>query len=159
MHYTIRTIRPGDDLQVEAVIRSCLVEYGANHAGTAWADPDLCRFSRVYAAPGREYWVALDLSGAVVGGVGIGPLPGLPEVCELQKMYCLPRARGTGIAQALLDLALAFAREYYRQVYLETLPNMTAARRFYEKNGFALLPGPLAQTGHFACDVCYLRKL
>ncbi len=158
MPYTIRTIQPADDGAVEHVIRSCLIEYGANHAGTAWADPDLCRFSQVYNAPDRCYWVALE-GDQVVGGVGIGPLPGFGEVCELQKMYCLPQARGTGIAQRLLDLALEFARDHYRQVYLETLPNMKPAQRFYEKNGFRLLPGPLAQTGHFACDVCYLLQL
>ncbi len=158
MKYTIRTIEPQDDLQVEAVIRACLVEYGANHEGTAWADPDLCRFSQIYRIPGCRYWVALE-GERVVGGVGIGPLPGVPGVCELQKMYCLPAARGTGIAQELLDMALEYAAEYYDKVYLETLPNMTTAQRFYEKNGFTHLPGPLAQTGHFACDVCYLREL
>ncbi len=159
MTYTIRPIQPPDDPAVEAVIRSCLIEYGANHAGTAWADPDLCRFSQIYNAPGRSYWVAADEDGTVVGGVGIGPLPGVEAVCELQKMYCLPHVRGTGIAQELLMLALDYAKEYYGQVYLETLPNMKPAQRFYEKHGFHLLDGPLAQTGHFACDVCYLRAL
>ncbi len=159
MMYTIRTIAKQDDKAVEKVIRTCLKEYGADHEGTAWADPDLCRFSQVYSKPGRRYWVALDAEGTVVGGVGIGELPGEGEICELQKMYCLQSVRGTGLAGELIELALAYAREHYRAVYLETLPNMTAAQRFYEKHGFVLLEKPLGNTGHFACDVCYLKQL
>ena len=107
--YSIRTIEPHDNAQVEAVIRSCLIEYGANHEGTAWSDPYLGRFSEVYEPVDSEYWVAVDESGRVVGGVGIGALPGVEGVCELQKMYCLPEARGTGVAHRLMDEALAFA--------------------------------------------------
>ena len=51
----IRVIRPGDDAAVEAVIRACLVEFGANREGFAWADPDLGRFSQVYSRPGARY--------------------------------------------------------------------------------------------------------
>ena len=132
--YHIRPIEPRDNAGVEAVIRACLREFGADHAGTAWADPDLGRFSEVYAPLGSAYWVAEDPEGRIVGGAGIGPLT--DTICELQKMYCLPDARGTGIAQGLMDLCLVFAGEHYRACYLETLENMTAAQRFYEKNGF-----------------------
>ena len=159
MEFTVREIRKADNAAVERVIRSCLIEFGANHAGTAWADPDLGRFSEVYAAPGNRYWVAEDAEGNIVGGAGIGSLPELPEVCELQKMYCLPEARGTGVAHRLMDLALAYAGRHYRRCYLETLENMTAARRFYEKYGFRRVSAPLLETGHFACDVRYIRDL
>ena len=124
MTCTIREIRPEDDAAVEGVIRACLIEFGADHAGTAWADPDLGCFSRVYAAPNSRYWVAEDETGVIVGGTGIGPLT--DTICELQKMYCLPRARGSGAAHRLMETALAFARDRYRQCYLETLENMTA---------------------------------
>ncbi len=157
--YKIREICAADDAAVERVIRSCLIEFGANHEGTAWADPYLGCFSRVYCAEKCQYWVAETLDGEVVGGTGIGPLDGSEGVCELQKMYCLPMARGTGIAQALLETALDFAKKYYRQCYLETLPNMLAAQRFYEKNGFVRLDRPLGKTGHFACDVIYIKDL
>lgn len=159
MNYSIREIEKKDDGAVEGVIRSCLIEYGADHEGTAWADPDLGCFSRVYAPEDRQYWVAEDADGQIVGGVGIGPLPGAPGVCELQKMYCLPRVRGCGVSHRLMDAALAFARSRYRQCYLETFANMAAAQRFYEKYGFRRIDAPLGQTGHFACDVLYLRQL
>lgn len=159
MNYTIRPIEARDNRTVEQIIRACLIEFGANHEGTAWADPDLGRFSEIYVGEGNRYWVAEDEKGNVVGGVGIGRLEGAEGVCELQKMYCLPGARGTGIAQQLVDIALDYARGYFERCYLETLENMTAAQRFYEKNGFVRTYEPVAETEHFACDVRYIRDL
>lgn len=161
MGYTIRTIEKSDDLAVEAVIRSCLVEFGANHPGTAWTDPYLNRFSEVYNSEGNRYWVAADETGKIVGGVGVGTLTGGddPQICELQKMYCLPEARGTGVAQQLMDVALAYAKRYYKAVYLETLDNMVAAQRFYEKFEFSRINYRIGDTGHSGCGVCYLKEL
>ncbi len=159
MNYTIREITVADNQAVERLIRTCLIEFGANHAGTAWADPDLGRFSEIYATEGNRYWVAIDETEQVVGGVGIGRLSGIKGVCELQKMYCLPMARGTGIAHKLMETALAYAKGYYCRCYLETLENMVAAQRFYEKYGFCRIDKPLVETGHFACDVCYVKEL
>ena len=157
--FTVREIRPGDDGAVEAVIRACLAEFGANREGFAWSDPDLGRFSQVYARPGWRYWVVLFPAGEIVGGAGIGPLPGAEGVCELQKMYCLPQARGTGAAHTLMELALDFAARHYRQCYLETFHTMAAANRFYQKYGFRRLERPYVPTAHFACDIWYLKDL
>ncbi len=159
MSVTIREIEPRDNAGVEALIRTCLIEFGANHAGTAWADPDLGRYSEVYSTPDSRYWVAVEEDGAVVAGAGIGPLNGAEGVCELQKMYCLPAYRGTGAAQRLMSLALEFAAKHYDRCYLETLPNMVAAQRFYEKYGFRRVDAPPVKTAHFACNVRYLREL
>ena len=35
----IREIEEKDNKQVEKLIRTCLIEFGANKPGTAWADP------------------------------------------------------------------------------------------------------------------------
>ena len=156
--YIIRPIEPQDDAAVEQVIRDCLREFGADHEGTAWADPDLCRFSQVYNAPESCYWVALDDCGTIVGGVGIGALCGVPNVCELQKLYCIPEVRSKGAAHRLMAEALTFARSRYRACYLETLANMHAAHRFYEKYGFHRIEKPLGNTGHFNCDVLFLLE-
>ena len=158
MNYQIRPIEYRDNGAVEGVIRACLIEFGANHAGTAWADPDLGRFSEIYCTDGNRYWVAEDETGRIVGGVGIGAL-NAEGLCELQKMYCLPEARGTGLARALIAIALEYARGYYTRCYLETLDNMTAAQKFYEKHGFVRADKPPIQTDHFACEVRYIREL
>lgn len=155
--YKLRPIEARDNKAVEGVIRACLIEFGANHEGTAWADPDLGRFSEIYNSEGNRYWVAEDENGAVVGGVGIGYLA--DGLCELQKMYCLPQVRGTGLAHELMKLALDYAVRYYDRCYLETLDNMVAAQRFYEKHGFFRVDTPPIQTPHFACEVKYLKEL
>ena len=159
VEYNIREIGPQDNKAVEQVIRSCLIEFGGDHEGTAWADPMLGRFSEVYSVPDSRYWVAADENGKVVGGVGIGRLDGADGLCELQKMYLLPQARGTGLAQRLMDKALGFASQHYERCYLETLDNMTAAQRFYEKNGFVRVREPVVITDHFACEVRYIKEL
>ena len=157
--FQIREIRPGDDAAVEAVIRSCLVEFGANREGFAWSDPNLGQFSQVYCHPGSRYWVVVSAQGEIVGGAGIGPLQGAEGVCELQKMYCLPQARGTGVAHRLMQTALAFAARHYRKCYLETFHTMAAANRFYQKYEFRQLEAPYLPTAHYACDIWYLRDL
>ena len=45
MKYKIRRIEKRDDAQIEKIIRSCLIEFGGDHEGTAWADPNLVKFS------------------------------------------------------------------------------------------------------------------
>lgn len=158
MIYTIREIEKRDNKAVESVIRSCLIEFGADHEGTAWADPDLGRFSEIYCTEVNKYWVAEDEKGQIAGGVGIGRL-NAKGVCELQKMYCLPEARGTGAAHLLMKTALEYAKRYYARCYLETLDNMTAAQRFYEKYGFERTYEEIVKTEHYACGVHYIRDL
>lgn len=157
MKYTIREIQQKDNADVENIIRTCLIEFGGNREGLAWADPDLGRFSEIYNKDGHKYWVAEDESGKLVGGVGIGPFA--DDVCELQKMYCLQEARGTGLAHELIQIALDYAKAYYKKCYLETLSNMTAANKFYLKYGFERLDQPLENTEHYACDVWYIKDL
>ena len=159
MNYVIREISPADNRIIESIIRTCLIEFGGNHEGTAWADPDLGRFSEIYNTEGKKYWVAEDESGKVVGGVGIGTLEGEADICELQKMYCVPEVRGKGISHELMKICLDFATKYYDKCYLETLESMIGAQRFYEKFGFTRVTEALTETGHGACDVRYIKEL
>lgn len=159
MKYKIREIEEKDNKAVENVIRTCLIEFGANHEGTAWTDPNLCRFSEIYNSDGNKYWVAENEEGRIIGGVGIGKLEGVDDVCELQKMYCLAEARGTGISHKLMNIALEYASKFFSRCYLETLENMVAAQKLYEKYGFERIYEPLIKTEHFACDVRYIKNL
>lgn len=182
----IRKIEKKDDARVAFIIRECLTEYGcAGMMDTAWGDPYLDHFSEVYVNDNNCYWVAENDEGIVVAGVGIGPLDvkeacGCSEtsdriscscgenhaeesyevdesrMCELQKMYCLPEYRGSGIAQKLLDEALSFAKERYSSCYLETRNNMDRAKRFYEKNGFNYTEKTFGNTGHCGCNYHYI---
>lgn len=157
MNCTIREIQFKDNSTVELIIRNCLIEFKGNHEGTAWEDPDLGRFSEIYNTDIAKYWVAE--TDRVVGGVGIAPLVGADGVCELQKMYCVPEVRSTGISHKLIEIALDHAKKYFDRCYLETFGNMIAAQKFYEKYGFTRIDKPLGNTGHYACDVLYIKDL
>lgn len=159
--YTLRPLRAEDDPQIERVIRQVLVEFGANRPGFAWADPELTRMSSVYGQPRAQYWVAEDGHGQVVGGAGYGPLAGEPDtVCELQKMYLLPAARGRGAGRALIGQCMqAAAAAGYGTMYLETLRSMGAAQALYQSVGFRALPRPMGDTGHGGCDCWYACPL
>ena len=67
MMFKIRLIEEKDNLEIEKIIRDCLIEYGANHEGTAWADEYLCRLSFVYSEPKTAYYVAVDENENIVG--------------------------------------------------------------------------------------------
>ena len=157
MNFTVRKIEKKDDKTVEYIIRACLIEFGGNRQGLAWADPDLCRFSTLYNRDGWAYWVAELDSGEVVACSGIGDLG--DGVCELQKMYCLAPYRGKGIGRALMDKCLDFAKKRYDKCYIETLANMEKANRFYQNYGFVSLSEPYIKTEHYACDRWYLLDL
>lgn len=157
MNCIIREIRSKDNSAIELIIRNCLIEFNGNREGTAWQDPDLGRFSEIYNTDTEKYWVAE--TDRVVGGVGIAPLIGVDCVCELQKMYCIPEYRGTGIAHKLIETALEHAKKYYDRCYLETFGNMIVAQKFYEKYGFTRIDKPLGNTGHYVCDVLYIKDL
>ncbi len=156
MNCTIREIQFKDNSIVGLIIRNCLIEFNGNREGTAWEDPDLGRFSEIYNTDTTKYWVAE--TDRVVGGVGIAPLVGADGVCELQKMYCIPEVRSTGVSHKLIEIALDHARKYFDRCYLETFGNMIAAQMFYEKYGFTRIDKPLGNTGHYTCDVLYIKK-
>jgi GNAT superfamily N-acetyltransferase len=68
------------------------------------------------------------------------PESGLEGV-ELKRMYVDPAARGTGVANALLEAAEKLARGLGApQIYLETGTRQPEARRVYERNGYTEIP-------------------
>ena len=154
----IREIEEKDNEQVESLIRTCLIEFGANKPGCAWEDPNLGCFYQVYQNEKSKYWV-VEENNKIVAGCGIGPLTNTENICELQKMYSLKGVRGTGIANELLKISLEFAKKHYKKCYLETFGNMIAANKFYKKNKFIQLEKPLVETEHYACDVWYIKTL
>lgn len=119
----------------------------------------LGELSEEYKGEGTRYWVVENESGEVSGGVGIGRIEDHSDVCELQKLYCLPELRGTGAAQALMDTALGFACKHYAKCYIETFDNTIAARKIYERNGFERTDMRYGATGHFACNILYIKDL
>jgi len=136
-------------------------EYGLTaDKGYGVADPNLDFLHETYQGERSRYWVIEGPDGSILGGGGIAPLAGAPDVCELQKMYFLPALRGLGLGRRLVLQALAEARILgYQRCYLETTEVLREATSLYESLGFEHLPGPLGCTGHDACEICMVLAL
>jgi putative acetyltransferase len=158
--FVIRTIQPADNPILADVVRSTLAEFGADRPGTVYYDPTTDTLYELFQRPRSIYYVALQ-DGVIAGGAGIYPSDGLPaDTCELVKMYLRPHARGRGLGRELIEKCLQFARETgYRQVYLESMPELKKALSIYEKFNFRYLDGPMGNTGHFGCGLWMVRSV
>lgn len=156
----IRPIEPSDNPALAQVIRSVLTELGVPKIGTAFADPELDAMTSAYQKPRSIYYV-VEENESILGGAGIAPLAGeAAHICELQKMYFLPQARGKGLGSQMMNTCLTFAREQeFSLCYLETLPQMKAAQTLYRKTGFGYINAPLGATGHTSCNVWLTKTL
>lgn len=157
---TIREIQKKDNSAIAAIVRNVLIEMGAPKVGTAYADPYLDSLFEVYAVPKAIYFV-VENNGKIIGGAGVKQLDNSDEnICELQKMYFLPEARGLGLGKKLMDLCLEKATEFgFESCYIETMTYMDAAQKLYRKSGFEYLEQQIGNTGHNSCEVWMLKKL
>ena len=156
----IRTIKQEDNPSLARVIRETLKEFGANHPGTVYYDESTDHLFEVFRdCPGSMYFIA-EHDGKVVGGGGIYPTEGLPpDTCELVKMYLLPQVRGIGLGSLLIQKCMDHAKDAgYRNIYLESMPELKQALKTYEKFGFEYLAAPMGNTGHHGCELWMLRK-
>ncbi|WP_026934738.1 GNAT family N-acetyltransferase [Christiangramia echinicola] len=158
--WKIREIKPEDNQQVKDLIRNVLVEMGVPKVGTAYEDKALDDMTSEYQGKRQAYFVVEENS-KIIGGAGIAPLTGLEEkVCELQKMYFLPEARGRGIGTDMINKCLQFGSDQkFKKCYIETLPYMENARKLYNKSGFEVIEKPLGNTGHYNCTVFMIKDL
>jgi len=156
----IRTIQAEDNPALASIVKDTLAEFGANHPGTVYYDPTTDALYELFQKKGAAYFVA-ELNDKLVGGGGIYPTDGLPaDTCELVKMYLLPQARGTGLGKTLIEKCLAFAKETgYKQVYLESMPELKQALKVYARFGFEYLKGPMGNSGHTGCSLWMIKKL
>lgn len=158
--FTIREIQPTDNPKIAIAIRKVLIEYGVPKVGTAYADTILDRLSEAYEVNNSIYYV-IESDGEIYGGAGIKQLDNYEgNVCELQKMYFMPEARGIGLGSKMMKTCLNKAKEFgFEKCYLETLPYMEEARKLYRKVGFKDLDVPMGDTGHYSCNLWMLKDL
>ena len=156
----IREISPSDNKELASIIRASLKEFGADRPGTVYYDPTTDALFELFREKNSIYYVA-EQDGTLLGGVGIFPSNGLPsDTVELVKMYLKPQARGLGLGKRLIEKALHFAKiSGFKQVYIETMPELEQAMRVYEKFGFVYLNGPMGNTGHTGCSKWMLKEV
>ena len=156
----IREIQQKDNQAIAQIVRDVLMELGAPKVGTAYADPNLDFLFESYQSSKSVYFV-IENNNKIIGGAGIAQLENESEsICELQKMYFLPEARGLGLGTQLIDKCLERAAGFgFEKCYLETMPYMEAAQKLYQKAGFVYLSEPLGNTGHTSCPVWMIKNL
>ena len=156
----IRAINKDDNAALAEMIRTVFREFKIDRPGTVYTDPTTDHLFELFQTPGAEYWVAED-NGKILGGCGIYPTQGLPENCaELVKFYVSDVVRGTGVGKKLMQKSIEWAKDFgYKQLYLESLPELDKAVGMYLKAGFIQLEKPLGDSGHYACNIWMLKDL
>lgn len=155
----IRPIQKKDNQATAEMIRYVLEEQNAPKTGTAYEDKALDDLYQSYAKDRAEYFVLLE-NNEIIGSAGVQALDSNDKVCELQKMYFHPNARGRGLGKKMMTTCLEFAKQHgYKACYIETLPSMMAAQNLYLKTGFEYIDHRMGKTGHFSCTIWMLKKL
>jgi putative acetyltransferase len=155
-----RNIEERDNKELAELIRSVFREFGIARPGTVYFDPTTDNLYGLFKTRGSVYWIAEE-HGIIAGGCGIYPTPGLPEGCaELVKFYLLPQWRGKGLGRNLMEKCFESAGQIgYRQLYLESLPELGKAVSMYLKSGFRHIPHALGNSGHFGCNIWMVKDL
>lgn len=159
-NFTIREIKKEDNPEIAKTIRDILIEFGVPKVGTAYADKLLNVLFETYNIKNAVYFI-IEKNSKIYGGAGIKHLDNYDgNVCELQKMYFLPEARGLGLGGKMMEICLQKAKEFgFEKCYLETLPYMKDARKLYKKVGFNDLDARMGDTGHYSCNLWMLKDL
>lgn len=141
-----RSYTPADE---DAVLAHILAiqrdEFGVDV--TAEDQPDLREVRAVYQSGTGGFWVA-EREGRIAGTIGLigfGDGQG-----ALRKMFVAAEARGreAGVGAKLLSVLVDHAKaQGFTAITLGTVEKLHAARRFYEKNGFALIAPDALPTG------------
>ena len=138
----IREARTPADI---ASARSLFEEYAG------WLGVDLCfqgfaaelaTLPGAYAPPGGRLLLA-GAPSADTGCIALRPLAGAADAAigEVKRLYVRPAARGAGTGFALVDTLLTHARAIgYRELKLDTLPQMATALALYRAHGFRECP-------------------
>jgi GNAT superfamily N-acetyltransferase len=137
----VRRARPGDAAaiaEVHARTWQAAYEHVFGFERLAAREPDVALWMRIFANERVEVNVAEE-GGRIVAFVSVGPSRDDDAEGELYAIYALPEAWGTDAGAALMQAGLdAMRRAGYRDAVLYVLDDNPRARRFYEREGWAL---------------------
>jgi ribosomal protein S18 acetylase RimI-like enzyme len=106
-----------------------------------WNPPDRVRAQ--ITSDDHDIGLVRDRAGAILGYIKMGPVDfELPadqptdRAVELHQLYVAEAAKGTGVAAALMDWGIAWARERASILYLSVFVENDRAQAFYRRYGF-----------------------
>ena len=163
MTLSVRLVTPDDYEDFRAIRLEALRVYPANFS----ADPDL------EASFSKEQWLARLATAMTFGGFVNDKLAGivvfsqpasrkLSHTGDLGAMYVRDEARGTGLADALVEALLDHAARHVEQIKLTVNAENARAIKFYERHGFreiGRIPRSLNIDGRFCDDLLMLRRV
>ena len=160
MAINYRHLEKKDNKAMANLIRSIFREFDVARPGTVYFDPTTDDLFSLFKEQGSIYWVAEE-NDRIIGGCGIYPTQNLPEGCaEVVKLYLEASHRKMGIGRKLLEMSIEAAKAMgYRQLYLESLPELGQAISLYEKQGFRFIDHKMGDVGHFGCTIWMLKDL
>jgi len=160
MSIIFRHLEKKDNNEIAELIRSVFREFGIARPGTVYFDPTTDDLYTLFQTPRSIYWLAED-NGKIIGGCGIYPTQNLPEGCgEVVKFYLNASYRKQGIGRQLLEMSIESAKDLgYKQLYLESLPELGKAISLYQKEGFRFIDHKMGDEGHFGCTIWMMKDL
>ena len=113
--------------------------FGAERLAAVTVEQRLPMWRQILQDPEQTALVAEDDAGRIVGWCTVAPSRDEDAEGELWGIYVLVDAWGSGAGTALMAAGVAALRESgYREVILWVLEDNPRARRFYEREGWAL---------------------
>lgn len=141
--WTIRPFQAGDAPAVRRLIEAIWHEHFHGHPDSFVRDFVYSRLSDVDDAEivyaDRALFLCAIAEGAIIGTGAIKHLD--DRECEMVRMFVAPACRNRGIARAVADRLISFARMAgYDRIRLSSNTALTASHRLYESMGFQLTP-------------------
>lgn len=134
--FQIIAVRTPDDLAATiALFRAYAASLGIDLAYQDF-EAELAAMPGKYAPPTGELLLARGADGAPLGCVGLRQIDPV-GCCEMKRLYVSPEARGMGLGRVLVEAVLdAATRLGFRELRLDTLPDMSDAQALYARMGF-----------------------
>jgi GNAT superfamily N-acetyltransferase len=134
--HAIRRCRDDERSTILAIVNAAAYAYRDVIPADRWHDPYMsaAQLDRDVAA-GVEFW-GYELEGALIGVMGIQPVR---DVNLIRHAYVRPDSQRLGVGSALISHLRGLSM---RRLLVGTWAHATWAIRFYEREGFVLIPPP-----------------
>ena len=161
---TLRAYRPADRERVLAVHEAALRDEGVYIEGAP--EPDLEDIEAAYPDRGGVFLVGA-VDGRVVGTGALRPAQGYiaeyldvdADTAEVKRMRVAPTHQGRGHGRRIYDdLERRAGDRGFRELVLDTMPTLTAARGLYESAGFELVRRERIEDRAESIELLFYRK-